>query len=65
MMLQPLGPAGRIGFQEGGGRWDLRHSPIVAGDVTTPWDPQRYPEVHGRHGKEIVKAVGDMATTLT
>ena len=34
--------------------------PIGAGDVTTTWDPQRYPEVMVDMAKEIVKAVGSM-----
>jgi len=34
--------------------------PIGAGDVTTTWDPAKYPEVMVDLAKEIVKAVGDM-----
>jgi dihydrodipicolinate synthase/N-acetylneuraminate lyase len=34
--------------------------PIGAGDVTTTWDPVKYPEVIVDLAKEIVKAVGDM-----
>jgi dihydrodipicolinate synthase/N-acetylneuraminate lyase len=34
--------------------------PIGAGDVTTTWDPAKYPEVMVDLAKEIVKTVGDM-----